>query len=67
MILRGLLSAGPKISRRETEVLMLVVTGRSNKEIAKELHISVRTAKFHVSALLRKYGVASRGELVEAP
>ena len=56
--------AGPKeVSAREAEVLAALAGGRSNAQIARQLHISVRTVESHVSALLRKYGVSDRHEL----
>jgi len=51
------------ISERETQVLKLVVLGKSNTEIAKELFISVHTAKAHVSSILEKFGVEDRVQL----
>ena len=39
-----------------------VAAGRSNREIASELFISVKTASVHVSNILAKLGVTSRGE-----
>ena len=42
------------------EVLRLVGAGKPNKEIAAELDISERTARTHVSNLLRKLGLGSR-------
>ncbi len=50
------------LTRREREVLRLIAGGLSNKEIAQQLSITVRTADFHVSNLLRKLGVLSRVE-----
>ncbi|WP_344935196.1 helix-turn-helix transcriptional regulator [Sphaerisporangium flaviroseum] len=50
------------LTAREREVLRLVATGRSNREIAAELFISAKTASVHVSNILAKLGVASRGE-----
>ena len=47
---------------REQEVLRLVAAGRGNREIAGELFISPRTASVHVSNILGKLNVASRGE-----
>jgi DNA-binding NarL/FixJ family response regulator len=52
--------ASSALTRRELEVLALVGTGRANKEIAAELSISERTARTHVSNILRKLGLASR-------
>jgi DNA-binding NarL/FixJ family response regulator len=43
-------------------VLRLVAAGRSNREIASELFISAKTASVHVSNILGKLGVTSRGE-----
>ncbi|SNS68952.1 regulatory protein, luxR family [Streptosporangium subroseum] len=50
------------LTAREHEVLRLVADGRSNREIAGELFISAKTASVHVSNILAKLGVASRGE-----
>jgi DNA-binding CsgD family transcriptional regulator len=50
------------LTRREQEVLALVAAGRTNRQIAEELFISVKTAGIHVSNILAKLGVASRVE-----
>jgi DNA-binding NarL/FixJ family response regulator len=55
---------GLQLSRREEEVLEMINQNLSNKEIAVRLHISPRTAKFHVSNLLAKHGVKRRTELI---
>lgn len=52
------------LSRREREVLLSVLTGVTNKEIASELHVSERTVKFHVSHLLKKLGAHRRADLI---
>jgi len=52
------------LSVRELEVLRLVVTGKSNPDIAETLFISRRTAAAHVSNILRKLGATSRVEAV---
>jgi DNA-binding NarL/FixJ family response regulator len=52
------------ITPREREVLVLVARGRSNTEIADELHMSTATAKTHVSRLLAKLGARDRAQLV---
>jgi DNA-binding NarL/FixJ family response regulator len=57
-------SSRQRLSPRESEVLSLLLENLSNKEIAGRLHISSRTAKFHVSKLLAKYGVKRRGDLL---
>ena len=53
-----------QLTRREREVLHEVLQVFTNKEIAERVHISVRTVKFHVSALLAKFGVVSRMDLM---
>jgi DNA-binding NarL/FixJ family response regulator len=55
---------GVHLSRREREVAALLLENLSNKEIASKLHMSERTAKFHVSNLLSKYGVKRRADLI---
>ena len=50
------------LTGRELEVLRLVAAGLGNREIAAELFISPKTASVHVSKILGKLGVASRGE-----
>ena len=50
------------LTPREYEVLRLVAEGRSNRDIAAELFISVKTASVHVSNILGKLEVGSRGE-----
>jgi NarL family two-component system response regulator LiaR len=52
------------LTEREMEVLALMVEGLSNPEIADRLIVSHSTAKFHVSNVLSKLGVASRTEAV---
>lgn len=48
------------LSHRQQEVLRVLMQEGSNKEIAAKLNISVRTVKFHISALLEKFNVHSR-------
>jgi DNA-binding CsgD family transcriptional regulator/tetratricopeptide (TPR) repeat protein len=50
------------LTRREAEVLTLVAAGRSNRQVAKALFISEKTASIHVSHILAKLGVAGRVE-----
>jgi DNA-binding CsgD family transcriptional regulator len=50
------------LTDRESEVLALVAAGRSNPQIATELFISPKTASVHVSNIISKLGVSSRGE-----
>ncbi|QKG22521.1 LuxR family transcriptional regulator [Actinomadura verrucosospora] len=55
-------SAPLGLTPREYEVLRLVAEGRSNRDIAEALFISVKTASVHVSNILGKLEVANRGE-----
>jgi DNA-binding NarL/FixJ family response regulator len=48
------------LSNREVEVLELVASGRTNRDIAGELYLSVRTVDRHVSRIFQKLGVSSR-------
>jgi DNA-binding CsgD family transcriptional regulator len=50
------------LTDREVEVLRLLATGLSNKEIGAELFIAAKTASVHVSNILAKLGAASRTE-----
>jgi DNA-binding NarL/FixJ family response regulator len=52
------------LTRRERQVLEAVLDNLSNKEIARRLQMSERTAKFHVSNLLVKHGVRRRADLL---
>jgi non-specific serine/threonine protein kinase len=72
----GVISAGPaaddtrtecseapyRLTARELEVLRLVATGHSNRQIATALFVTQRTAATHVSHILSKLGVGSRSE-----
>lgn len=52
--------ARAQLTEREFEVLRLLVKGKSNTEIAKELIVSVHTAKAHVCSILQKLCVDDR-------
>jgi DNA-binding CsgD family transcriptional regulator len=54
------------LTQREREVYGLVVMGKSDKEIAAQLGMTVRTARFHVSNILAKTRTANRLQLVWA-
>lgn len=56
----------PSLSRRLKEVLPLLHSHKSNKEIGSSLNISERTVKYHVGELLRRFKVSSREQIVTA-
>jgi len=53
-------AAHAELTARELEVLRLIARGLQNKQIAAQLHVSEKTVKTHVSAILRKLDVADR-------
>jgi DNA-binding NarL/FixJ family response regulator len=53
-----------ELTEREREILVKVAEGRSNAELAADLHISPATAKTHVSRILAKLGARDRVQLV---
>ena len=62
---RGLALALPgPLTDRETDVLRLIAAGKPNQRIARELVVTLDTAKKHVSHLLSKLGAANRTEAV---
>ncbi len=56
---------GVPLSKREVDVLRLVAKGFSNKEIADELYISVRTVETHKTHIMQKTGLRQRSELTK--
>jgi DNA-binding NarL/FixJ family response regulator len=52
------------LSEREMEVLKLAVSGKSNKDIAEALNISLRTVQAHMRSIFNKIGVGSRSEAI---
>ena len=71
MVLDGYLRGGGEeeggagaLSARELEILQLLAEGRSNKEVARALGISVTTAETHRSNIMRKIGAGSVADLV---
>ncbi len=57
-------SYGPNLTKRELEILGLMVKGMSNPQISSHLMVSISTVKFHISNILLKLGVDNRAEAV---
>lgn len=53
-----------KLTRRETQVIELIMLGNSNKTIAAQLHISESTVKNHITHLYVKLGARNRAQAV---
>lgn len=56
--------ANPPITERETDVLRLIAWGRSNKEIADKLRLSIKTVEAHRASALRKLGLRDRVDVL---
>jgi DNA-binding NarL/FixJ family response regulator len=54
----------PLLSEREKEVVRLIASGASSREIAERLHISVRTVDTHRANIMERFGVHSSAELI---
>ena len=54
-----------ELSARERDVLILLTTGATNREIAVALHVSSETVKKHAAAVYRKLGVRNRTEAAQ--
>ncbi len=57
--------SGP-LTTRQSKVLALLATGKSNKQIANDLDISEMTVKAHMTSILRKLGVSTRAQAIVA-
>ncbi len=62
----GTQPAGSALSRREIEILQLIVGGLNNQQIADTLNISHGTVKWHVNTILRRLGVHDRTQAAMA-
>jgi NarL family two-component system response regulator LiaR len=56
------MESSERLTKREQEILLLVVKGYTNKEIAAELGLSVDTVHTHVCNILNKLGFSHRAE-----
>lgn len=62
---RPMSDEGPKLTRRQREVLQLVAEGKTMKEVATVLNISTRTAESYKYDLMRTLGIRTNAELVQ--
>lgn len=53
-----------RLSQREFEVMRLIATGNSGKEIASQLHVSIQTVSTHRANILRKMGFRSSAQVI---
>ena len=54
----------PDLSQRESEILQLIAAGRSNPDIATQLHLSPKTVRNHISSIFGKLHVSGRSEAI---
>jgi DNA-binding CsgD family transcriptional regulator len=59
-------ASGPGLTSAERRVAGLVASGRTNREVAADLYMGLRTVESHLTSIYRKLGVRSRSELVRA-
>jgi DNA-binding NarL/FixJ family response regulator len=59
-------AGGQELTSAERQVAGLVAAGRTNREVAAELYMALRTVEAHLSATYRKLGIRSRSELARA-
>lgn len=61
----GAVTAGERLTERQREILQLIAEGRSNKEVAGILDVSVKTIEFHRARLMARMGVHNVAELTK--
>ncbi|MCA0218430.1 MAG: response regulator transcription factor [Actinobacteria bacterium] len=63
-VLKGMRNPLPKLTEREVEVLRLLATGASNKEMARALFVTEATVKSHIAHIFTKLSVDSRSRAI---
>jgi DNA-binding NarL/FixJ family response regulator len=53
------------LTNRQREILVLLADGKTGKQIAQQLHISVKTVEFHKASITRKLGVHTTPDLIK--
>jgi DNA-binding NarL/FixJ family response regulator len=61
-----MITARVRITSGELDIALQAAAGRTNKQIAAELHLSVRTVESHLQRVYEKLGVSGRHELTDA-
>jgi DNA-binding NarL/FixJ family response regulator len=56
------MSPGPSLTSREQDILALLTSGKTTREISMELYLSAATVKAHLTSIYRKLGVSNRTE-----
>lgn len=54
-----------KLSRREYQVLELMVLGKTNKDIAVELNVTIDAVKYHIKNIMFKTSIRDRRDFIE--
>lgn len=62
----NIIADSEKLSFRESQIIIQVELGLTNKQIAEKLHLSEKTVKYYMSNIMRKFGVANRVSAVIA-
>ena len=60
---RSVVTFPSRLTAQELAVARLVAVGMSNRQVASELFISIKTVQFHLTHIYAKLGVSSRAEL----
>ncbi|MCL3778965.1 response regulator transcription factor [Prolixibacteraceae bacterium JC049] len=53
------------LTQKEREILDLIAAGKTNKEVALQLHVELSTVKTHVNNIYKKMGVSNRSAAIE--
>lgn len=53
-----------KLSRREVEVVVLVLEGMTNREVANQLCVAEKTVKFHLTNIYKKLNISRRSQII---
>lgn len=53
-----------KLSRREVEVVVLVLEGLTNREVANQLCVAEKTVKFHLTNIYKKLNISRRSQII---